>query len=93
MATKAELYAEAQALEVEGRSEMNKAELEAAIEAAAAADPEVAEAVKELEEELVELDVSNEPDPVAEEKAEVAPVISQETQLQGGLGFITDRTQ
>lgn len=90
MATKAELYAEAQTLDIEGRSNMDKEELEAAIEAAQAADPVVEPTVEEP------VDVVDEPaDVVVEERGAplpVAPVISQEP-LTGGLSFVTDRAQ
>lgn len=91
MATKAELYAEAQTLDIEGRSNMDKEELEAAIEAAQAADPVVEPTVEEP------VDVVDEPADVVDEVERdaplpVAPVISQEP-LTGGLSFVTDRAQ
>ena len=104
MATKAELLTEAQALDIEGRSEMNKAELEAAIEAAKAESPEVEEAVEAVEEAIVELAVEASPEapeapeaPAVEEAPVIelveGPVISRGETLQGGLTFLTDRSQ
>ena len=89
--TKAGLYAVAQALEIEGRSNMDKAELIAAI-ASAGAVPAVEGAVGEFEEALEGLDESNDPAPEPK-RPEVAPAISQEPTTQGGLTFLTDRAQ
>ena len=92
--TKAELYTEAQALEVEGRSTMDKDELAAAIAAARVADPDVDAAVAEFENERDELDGVNDLEATPSPKVvEAAPVISQEPTTQGELTFLTDRAQ
>ena len=79
--TKAELYTEAQALEIEGRSTMDKDELAAAVEAAKSADPGVEEAAEEFSKKVDELDESNE-----EPKSEVP----RAKYTQGGLTVITN---
>ena len=72
--TKAQLYTEAQALEIEGRSTMDKEELAAAIEAARDSDPLVADELDDFEDAQEELNASNDveeepnPDPEPEEE-------------------------
>jgi hypothetical protein len=105
--TKAQLYTEAQALEIEGRSTMDKEELAAAIEEAKA-DPLIADELSDFEDAVEELDTSNdEPEPEPEPESEPepdpreralrrvrpAPSVSQEATVQGGLTYMTDRAQ
>jgi len=81
--TKAELYTEAQALEIEGRSTMGKDELAQAVEAARDADAAVDEAAAGFAAGRDKLDESNEP------PAE-SPATPKARTTQGGTTVLTD---
>lgn len=97
-ATKAQLYAEAEALDIEGRSKMTKKELQAAIDAVEVESDETnsfeefddfEESAGDLADDYVEVEEVE----VPVEINPPAPAISQEPTIQGGLTFLTDRAQ